>query len=277
MSTTERRFRHNLAKVRETLDILATGLSNSEAGRRVGINDQTVARWARYAATQPAGWPTPADIAAWEEDERTNGPRRRYNAGRKRIYEKRVYLARGGLLIPALGTTRRMQALAALGWTTTDMAPRLGVGTVRAGHLLSGVYDRVHRDTAARVAKLYDELSMTVPRDGSKAPRAGRVHERQRRDSAKKGWAPPLAWDDIDDPDEEPQGATLVPAKQPRAEVLAEVDEEGGNIHDACRRLKISQKAIERWCQRRDMGELYSRLAWRANPKRIAVDGERVA
>jgi hypothetical protein len=60
------------------------------------------------------------------------------------------------------------------------------------------------RTTADAITRVYDELSMTVPQDdeAGRSPRAGRIHDRQRRLAARRGWAPPLAWDDdtIDDP-----------------------------------------------------------------------------
>jgi hypothetical protein len=48
--------------------------------------------------------------------------------------------------------------------------------------------------------------------------------------------------------------------------VLADVDEDGGNIFEACRRLNVRRRALERWCDRHGMSDVFSRLVRRANP-----------
>lgn len=112
---------------------------------------------------------------------------------KKANYRKRRYLNRGPMLVDATGTRRRIHALAAIGWSATELADRLG-------------YDRstiskwtqvrmVHVDTRARVIDLYEQLAMT--------PGPNRV---ARRVAAASGWPPPLLWDDetIDDPNAVP-------------------------------------------------------------------------
>ena len=95
-----------------------------------------------------------------------------------------------------VGVARRLQALAAIGWTFTDLAARLhivppAVSNAAAGKPVSG---RV----AADVRRLYGELSMTVP--------TGPAAVARRTKATQMGWVPPMAWDDIDDPLEEPKG-----------------------------------------------------------------------
>lgn len=94
-----------------------------------------------------------------------------------------------GNLLPAAGTHRRLQALMALGWPLSVIAKRLGVHHDRIRQYL--IQRSVYATTAARVAALYDELSMTP------GPSV-----RARREAARRGYVPPLAWDDetIDDP-----------------------------------------------------------------------------
>jgi DNA-binding CsgD family transcriptional regulator len=93
------------------------------------------------------------------------------------------------MLIDATGTRRRVQALVRIGWPMKELAGRLGVS-------FQNVYDyttrdKVRRSTAAKVAGLYDELSMLPGPSTSAAKRA-----------LAKGWPPPLAFDDenLDDP-----------------------------------------------------------------------------
>lgn len=104
-----------------------------------------------------------------------------------------------GAKVDATGTTRRVQALMALGWSSAKIGRRLGILTSNMAPLVHG-QRQVVKTTADAVRDLYDELSMTLPpqethRDKIAASRA--------RNMAKaNGWLPPLAWDDerIDDP-----------------------------------------------------------------------------
>jgi len=91
---------------------------------------------------------------------------------------------------------RRIQALQALGWTIADIARQSGLYEKT---LRNPIYrgTSVYRATAEAVAETYERLSMTLPDGG--------YHERCRRMAAKRGYAPPLAWDDIDN-DDAPKG-----------------------------------------------------------------------
>src|SRR5205085_11515119 len=119
-------------------------------------------------------------------------PCRDAQAAWQRAYEIRRYI-NGPMLIDPTGTVRRIRALAALGWPLDELGARLGM----TGRNLARVplQARVHRDTAAKVAVLYNELSMTP----GPSPRSRRL-------AKAKGWPPPLAWDDetIDDPKARP-------------------------------------------------------------------------
>lgn len=92
-------------------------------------------------------------------------------------------------LVDATGTHRRLRALMAIGWRARDIAPRIGWPSGE----LDTIFRRssVHRDTAARVTAVYDELADTPgPSDQT------------RRRAVRAGWLAPLWWDDdvIDDP-----------------------------------------------------------------------------
>lgn len=95
---------------------------------------------------------------------------------------------------PALGTQRRIQALAALGWRMADIANAAGYtrGHEAVTRLLR--VPTVQRKTADRIATAYDQLS------GKPGP-----SNVVRTNAQKRGWAPPLAWDDIDN-DPAPKG-----------------------------------------------------------------------
>ena len=113
----------------------------------------------------------------------------------KRQYRKRKYLARGALTVDATGTRRRIRALQALGWPLYVIDGHIG-GTPRTGlawNILTS--SAVFRSTAEAVERCYASLSMTPGPSAQTRARALR-----------KGWVPPLAWDDdvIDDPTARP-------------------------------------------------------------------------
>lgn len=80
-----------------------------------------------------------------------------------------------------------------LGWPLRQQAARIGWGLPNYHALLDQAW--TSQPTARLVRRLYDRLSMTP------AP-ASRGATRARNDARRKGWFPPLAWDDdtIDDP-----------------------------------------------------------------------------
>jgi hypothetical protein len=97
-------------------------------------------------------------------------------------------------MIDATGTRRRMQALAALGYTRLYLASRLGWNRENVYNFTRGDQTRVYLTTAERVKKIYDELSMNVPED-TRSRKVARTYSR------KSGFVLPLAWDEseIDD------------------------------------------------------------------------------
>jgi hypothetical protein len=100
-------------------------------------------------------------------------------------------------LVDATGTRRRVQALACLGWSASEVARRIGVAPTNFHRTLRK--QRVHARTARAVRDLYDQLCMTP----SPTPTAASTAQRARAN----GWIPPLGWDegDIDDPTARPR------------------------------------------------------------------------
>lgn len=98
-------------------------------------------------------------------------------------------------MVDATGTRRRIEALGALGWSLAHLARELGCRqeTIRPVAMRA----RVRKETAAAVGALYDRMLWVVPP-------ANQVTTRCRNYAKAQGWAPPLAWDDIDDPGDKP-------------------------------------------------------------------------
>jgi len=112
-----------------------------------------------------------------------------------------------------IGTVRRLQALAAIGWTQTQLAAEFGTtrqhvskamrGRVEVGRRAGHTYEREETlRSAALVRDVYESL-----RDGP----AHRVHGCDWRGRV-SGWYPPTAWDecDIDEPTARPWDSLAV-------------------------------------------------------------------
>lgn len=100
--------------------------------------------------------------------------------------------------IDATGTRRRIQALHVLGYSDREIADRLGK-TFQEVHKMRSLLARILPGTAEAVARVYEQL-WDKPSIG---PHAAKV----RALAARKGWHPPMAWDDIDNPDDDPDAA----------------------------------------------------------------------
>ena len=98
-------------------------------------------------------------------------------------------------LVPATGTRRRVRALQAIGYSFPAIGEAASISPKTVADLCYRS-KRLDPETARAIAVAYELLCMT--------PRRGGYATRSRRAAAQKGWAPPLAWDDIDDPNEHP-------------------------------------------------------------------------
>jgi transcriptional regulator with XRE-family HTH domain len=101
-------------------------------------------------------------------------------------------IVNGPKLVPVLGTRRRMQALARMGWPQSEIGRRLGVDRSQIGQLVHG-RDMVLAETAEKVAGLYRELAFQV------GPSV-----RSRLHAERSAWPGPMDWADPDNPDEVP-------------------------------------------------------------------------
>lgn len=105
--------------------------------------------------------------------------------------------------VPALGATRRIRALYALGHLNWRIAEEAGVSRDAVCRLASGDWPtiKVAMDDGVRAA--YDRLSMQTG-----------TSWKTRKLAERNGWAPPLAWDDdaLDDPNAVPQTDAPPPA-----------------------------------------------------------------
>lgn len=108
-----------------------------------------------------------------------------------------------GAKVDGTGTSRRLQALVAIGWSGSRLAELLGYDRASFTPILHGRGGTTAKGAAA-VRALYDQL-WDAPPTGTDAATRGSV-SRARNFARSNGWPPPLAWDDdtIDDPDARP-------------------------------------------------------------------------
>lgn len=94
--------------------------------------------------------------------------------------------------VDATGTRRRVQALVAIGWSTRELSAMVDKSE---GWIRQPLYGRqwVLTSTRDTIRDLYDRLHMTP------GPSV-----RARNYAKRRGWVPPLEWDNIDDPQENP-------------------------------------------------------------------------
>lgn len=164
-------------------------------------------------------------------------------------------LAGGRPLVPALGTRRRIEGLGFLGYSTSDLSRR--AGRTRSWLLKVTRNEWVQQETAELVAAMFEQLCMQ-PAPDTDASRRTRARARR------AGYVPPLAWDDIDNPDEQPAGWQYTPAA--RGEALTELVDRGAGITEVCSTLRVSREALEKWCARHgrqaEFSVLVSRETW---------------
>ncbi|WP_086846962.1 helix-turn-helix domain-containing protein [Amycolatopsis kentuckyensis] len=102
-------------------------------------------------------------------------------------------------LVSGVGPRRRLQGLIADGWSPSEIARHLDVDKVLIHRYLKA--DRVAAKTAIEICKLSEALANVDP------PRATRYdkqnYTKAKNSAVRHGWVTALAWDDIDDPDEE--------------------------------------------------------------------------
>lgn len=179
--------------------------------------------------------------------------------------------------VPATGPRRRVQALNALGWSQEQIVARardLGHPLTRAGiHSLMHRGDhRVRLRTHQAIAAAYASLSMTLPEPGRSVTWTRNLAER-------RGYLPPLAWDNIDDPNEQPTQPTSLPTERLTAHIedlewMANNDE---NLTGAATRLGLRPDTLHTICRRANREDIYWRLAGREHNAEQRLAGKKAS
>ncbi|WP_157680191.1 hypothetical protein [Mycobacterium dioxanotrophicus] len=142
--------------------------------------------------------------------------------------------------VDAIGTTRRIQALVALGWTQGQIAAELGTKQTAVSAI--ALRGKVTAETAIAVKELFERWSMTLGPSSLTRLRA-----------IAKGWAPPLAWDELDDPGEKPNLGSR--RRVPFPERYRELRAMSLSDEMIARRMGIDPESLERQLMRHGLYE----------------------
>lgn len=152
-------------------------------------------------------------------------------------------------IVTRIGITRRLQALRALGWSTSQIATITGLYTATVTRITNDPHVRITEPTMRRVVAGY-------ARTETRLPPARDARERQqvaalRNGAQERGWAPPHAWDNIDDPDEQPKGvrtsSTVFVVGVDEAVLLLQL---GVHPSEVARRLGVKRESLARRLRR---------------------------
>ncbi|MAE64129.1 MAG: hypothetical protein CMJ18_07620 [Phycisphaeraceae bacterium] len=154
--------------------------------------------------------------------------------------------------VPTWRVMRRIQALQAIGWSVPKMAEasegRMSFKTIYGFARTEYVWVSTFKD----VDWLYRRLMLIAPAASSPGV------TRAKRHAARMGWPPPLAWDDIDDEDEQPTNWQYRPAE--RVDLVRDYIDRGHGLTEILAILKVNREAFEKWCARNGLNREYSAL-----------------
>lgn len=158
---------------------------------------------------------------------------------------------------PTFRAVRRIHALQAMGWSVPQIARVCGISHRHLYNL--DRHATCYTSTFAAVDAAYRVLSMTPPPETTTGERISVV--RARKHAARQGWPVPLAWTNIDDPDEQPTDWHYRPAD--RHTQLDDLLEAGAWLSEVCRVLGLSVDALEKWADRNGRRADFNRLVAR--------------
>ena len=151
-------------------------------------------------------------------------------------------------MAPATGTMRRLQGLALMQYGLGAVAAVTGMNPAVLARIRGGQRTAVARQTEVVVIAAFRELSQRLGPD----PRA-------RTWALKAGWLPAHAYDDIDDPAEQPN-VTALPDRDAWLEDAEWLAASGCGLEEAARRLGFTPTQLQRRLQRAGRHELARRL-----------------
>ncbi|WP_433355531.1 hypothetical protein ACQP25_16985 [Microtetraspora malaysiensis] len=105
------------------------------------------------------------------------------------------------MLINAVGSRRRLRALAVAGWPPSEIGSRADIDVTGLKLIRAGARTRVSMATVRRLRVVFDELERLDPMDHLRSSAVTLT----RKKAASRGWSPAAAWADaIDEPNAKP-------------------------------------------------------------------------
>jgi transcriptional regulator with XRE-family HTH domain len=157
------------------------------------------------------------------------------------------------------GTTRRLQALIAAGWSVAGLSAMYGINRQAMDRALAGA--PVLARTARAVTAMYDQIGDTTPPADTPARLA--AVNRSRALAAAHKWVIPAMWDEEDLDDPYAPSPSPDPHKGPRADVdeWAHLVRGGEQPERAAARLGVTVDGIHRAATRDDRPDILHLLA----------------
>lgn len=167
-------------------------------GRTVNVPAEPVAQHLDALFEAGAGWTQLTTISGVSASVISRVRRREQTIIRRTVADRILALQPGDATppkraVPAIGTVRRIQALMAAGHRCKDISAASNVEHSTISDLVNQRLTTIARHVAERINDGYRKLATTP---GTNA--------RARNRATREGWAPPAAWDDIDNPDTHP-------------------------------------------------------------------------
>lgn len=154
-----------------------------------------------------------------------------------------------GERVHALGSCRRLRALAWLGHPWLDVSQHTGMTTDRLGVIANAHIDVIRPDEARAITAAYRDLS-------TKPGRMKQIATYARN----KGWHGPLAWDSIDDPNCKPDDGAPSYGASRRKKVsadparVARLTQQGKSAQQIAQIIGCHQRTVTRVRSRAQMG-----------------------
>lgn len=154
-----------------------------------------------------------------------------------------------GWPVTSLGITRRVRALSRIGYSAQRIADAAGVHLDTVIDARRTVREFVAVKVRDGILAAYDQLADTPAVGEAERDRAGIT--RTRNHAARAGWPPPLAWDDIDNPHEQPDPGWSEYSKQhgrPMANTVEDFEwlvSQGCSNEQAAAQIGVSLATVE--------------------------------
>lgn len=146
-------------------------------------------------------------------------------------------------IITALGLSRRVRALTAIGWPVSHLVRETGLDKEPLRRLRDGDKGYVQAHVKAAVLDAYDRLHMAGPVITDTPTK--RAVTRALNTAKANRWAPPLAWEHIDDPLEVPAVAAPVTYVRVDLDEFAYLTRAGEHPERAATRLGVTLSGVE--------------------------------